>query len=409
MKKILHIRLNVDEDFSPKAKFVFDNIIKVLGLEAKYYTRDTLEDIDIYYGVKTYDNYPVKIHRDIITSLNFHKKTVYKKEEINFVRYKNDYIPFLFSQKGNIYQASDNSVYIRKDLISSAFYLSSGWEEYIGTKENDKLSVQERFYFLPLIEIYADIIKTAMMQTTLRQIFVSKPKTQNYYNLSLIFNKDVSKSYQEKNHKEKYKEIQKIEHYRRKFIGNGKKYYYSVISNDETYSKLFKNVNKSNFNFEIYDIKNKDSKIPENLFAYNITNEHNLQKLYNSFSENNVSVAIVNYFSQLTGYKTLFSYPHRPFNFEKNKPYDFFIIPVALISGYLANNCKLENKFLNYELENFIKKQLKFGANIFLTFDIMEIYYKCSNNIKLFYKIKNCIKKLKKSGMKPITLDKIIY
>ncbi len=403
MKTTLNIRLNVDKDFTPKAKYIFDMILNVLGLKAKYYERDTLDDIHIYYGVKSEENYPVKIYRDILTSLEFHRKKIYNNENLDFVRYKEDYIPFLFSERGDIFNVSESSIVINKDIISSAFYLSTDWEEFIGVKEENKLAVAENFAFLPLLEIYADILKTAIMQTVLKQVIVIKPNTDNlFYSLMLIFNK--FKSVGQKNSEKQFKEIQKLEHYKRKFFGSRKQNHISIIANDETYLKVFKNVIRDSNEYSIFDNKKLDN-LSEKGFFYNSSERNNFQPFFFKLQEKGVRKAICYYYNSVIGYKNFYSHPFKPFDFKNNKPFDFYIIPIVMFSSYFIKNCALENKFLKYEMERIFKISFKYNANIFIGFDILDFYYNCSNKLNLFSKLKRCIRRLKKSIYKPINLE----
>ncbi len=402
MQKILNIRLNIDKETIPKAKYIFDLMLKVLGLKAKYYTKDTLDDIHIYYGVKTTESFPVKIYRDIITSLEFHKRKVFPENSINFIRYKNDYIPFLFSPVGDIFEVSSSGIIIRKDLISSAFYLLTDWEEYIGVSEREKIAVRQDFTHLPLLEIYADILKSAMLQTVIKQLMVLNPKNEKFYHLSLIFNKEHS--LQKTDTKTRFKEIQKIEHYQRKFFRNRKQNHFSIISNDETYAKLFKNVVRGYNNFIINDVQNSNF-TTENIYLYNFSENFNYQDLYLKLQKSGAKLVIGYYFSQKIGYRNLFSFPYSPFDFTNNKPFSFTVIPIAMLSKFFIDFCDKHRKFSEFEVERFFKYAIKYGANIFIGFDILEFYYKCPEKINLFIKLRKCVRKLRKSYMKPLSLE----
>ena len=409
MQKTLNIRLNIDEETIPKAKYIFDLMLKVLGLKAKYYTKDTLDDIHIYYGVKTTESFPIKIYRDITTSLEFHKENVFPEKKINFIKYKNDYIPFLFSPVGDIFDISSSGIIIKKDLISSAFYLVTGWEEYIGVSEENKIAVRQGFTYLPLIEIYADILKSAMLKTVIKQVIIFNSKIETFYHLSLIFNKEYS--YKKTDTRARFKELQKIEHYQRKIFRNKKQNHFSIISNDDTYLKLFKNVVRGFNNYKIYDVQ-KENVFDQNIYCYNFPDKFDYQDFYSILQKNGVKLALCYHFTDKIGYRNLFSFPFPPFDFINNKPFSFTIIPITILSKFFLYYCNKPRKFVEFEVERFFKYAMKYKSNIFIGFDILEFYYNCPKRIKLFMRLRKCIRKLRKSDMKPVTLEileKIIF
>lgn len=86
-------------------------------------------------------------------------------------------LPFFFDfhpEKPLLELRPDNRVHINADLISAAFYLLSGWQEYF-SNERDRhgrfpfsASVQHRYNFVavPVVNYYFDILKTAVEHVT---------------------------------------------------------------------------------------------------------------------------------------------------------------------------------------------------------------------------------------------------
>lgn len=81
-------------------------------------------------------------------------------------------VPFFFDTEleKQLISCAENKVFISADIISAAFYLLSGWQEYFST-ERDRhgrfpyaASVQKHYDFvtLPVVNYYFDILKTAV-------------------------------------------------------------------------------------------------------------------------------------------------------------------------------------------------------------------------------------------------------
>lgn len=403
---ILNIRLNVDAEFIPKAKYIFDIFAKILGFTPIYFTADTLEDIHIYYGTRVFDNYPVKIYRHIGTSLAFHRKAVVK--DVNFVKFKGDYIPFLFSEDADIFDLTSDSINIRKDIIASAFYLFSGWEEYLKIPEDDKLAVKFKFTDILLIESYTQILRTAMMQTVLKNIFAQNDTKDSYFNVSVVFDKNASQSSKKKDGN--YAEIQEIERYKKKFFKNRELNYFSLLSNDETYQNLFKDIVEKEKKFTVHNVKdifNSNLSSPAVFLIKNSDDFIDYQNLYSTLSKQKTLYVISYYFDKNIGYRSLFSRPYQPFDFEKNQPFDLFEIPAVMLSSYITANCKMPDKLIKYNIRHFLDTTIKAQRNIFICLNILDFYYTCPKKMNIFLFIRKCFRKLKKSGMIPLKIEEI--
>ncbi len=91
----------------------------------------------------------------------------YPQFKVRFNEYKGEKIPFFFSEPGDIYNVGVNSAEIGKDIIASAFYLLSCWQEHInlGNSNPDirfdyKQSMQYKWDFTetPVVDAYCDIL-----------------------------------------------------------------------------------------------------------------------------------------------------------------------------------------------------------------------------------------------------------
>jgi hypothetical protein len=168
MDKTVHVFLKVDEKFEPKAKYVFRTMLTILGYKVRFFNKTTSEDIHIYYGLRTSELFPIRIYRGLETALFFNKKELYPEKNFNSVYYHGEYIPFLFSQMGEIFTSNGNSIQIRKDIIASAFYFLSCWHNFVQDKNHIqydyKTSLPYRFHFahIPVVERYCDILAEAL-------------------------------------------------------------------------------------------------------------------------------------------------------------------------------------------------------------------------------------------------------
>ncbi len=60
--------------FEPKAKYVFRTLFSILGYKVRFFNKTTSEDIHVYYGLRTSEQFPVRIYRGVETALFFQQK-----------------------------------------------------------------------------------------------------------------------------------------------------------------------------------------------------------------------------------------------------------------------------------------------------------------------------------------------
>ena len=71
-----------------------------MGVKARFFSGLTSEEIHIYYGVRTEDDYPIHIYHNPEAVDFFSRKELYSPQKINLIKYQDEYMPVLFSQKG---------------------------------------------------------------------------------------------------------------------------------------------------------------------------------------------------------------------------------------------------------------------------------------------------------------------
>lgn len=163
----INILLNLPACYLPKAEFVFRTFCLTLRLNPKFYYGQHSEGIHIYYGLPNHHTYPVKIYFAETTAEFYEQRELYPLEKVNFIKYINEYIPFLFSQDGCIFSLYDDFCVIRKDIIASGFYFLTCWHEFIMSTKglprgrvDYKQSLQYRWDFteIPVVDVYCQIL-----------------------------------------------------------------------------------------------------------------------------------------------------------------------------------------------------------------------------------------------------------
>ena len=177
----ISILLKVDKSYIPKAEYVFRTFGKILGLQPNFYYDYTLEDIHVYYGPPVEDRRPIEIYYNEQAAKFFSKKNKFNSD-LHFLNYRNENIPFLFSEPGQLFLYTAKSLEIKKDIIASAFFFLSCWQEYtqevsLGTGQTGSekqlkqknetkksLSLQRLWNFedIPVVDRYCDIFQKAL-------------------------------------------------------------------------------------------------------------------------------------------------------------------------------------------------------------------------------------------------------
>ncbi len=167
----INILLNVDREYIPKAEFVLRTYCYILRLNPKFNYGSHYEGTHLYYGKSTTNVYPIKVHFDPATSEFYEKRELYPLEDVNFFKYKNEYIPFLFSQPGQIFSLANDHCFLRKDIVASGFYFLTCWHEYIMSimgirkgRVDYEESLQYRWSFteIPVVDVYCQILLYGM-------------------------------------------------------------------------------------------------------------------------------------------------------------------------------------------------------------------------------------------------------
>jgi hypothetical protein len=169
--------------------------------------------------METKNSYPLKIYHNPEAVTFYEKDDVFPVSRLRFNKYKDNYIPFLFSKPGEIYSASEKHAVIRKDIISSGFYFLSCWHERVLM---DKAEIDNRFdYFrslqyqggfveLPVVDVYADILRGII------EIILPEFSRENQWG-------EHSKFFMTVSHDIDYWNYWTIEHYRHTFKYNFKR------------------------------------------------------------------------------------------------------------------------------------------------------------------------------------------
>ena len=130
-------------------------------------------DIKIQYGKQ--QDAQVSIVKNIDDSFWNNKKDI-DADKIVWKVWKNVRIPFLFNNgdKEDVLTKKDNLVIVNYDIVASAFYFLSGWNEYISADKDDfgrvtyestlihKLKIEG----IPVVNYYFDILSDAISQIT---------------------------------------------------------------------------------------------------------------------------------------------------------------------------------------------------------------------------------------------------
>ncbi len=209
-----NILINVPQPYLPKAEFVLRTYCYILRLNPKFFYGSHSEGIHLYYGPYSNFNYPLRIYFDPATAEFFEQRELYPLDKVNFRKYRQEAIPFLFSLSGELYTFFEDFCVIRKDIIASGFYFLSCWHEYVASRQGQgtgrvdfRESLQYRWDFteLPVVDVYCRILYRTLkllMPEFVRDIHWSEKKA---FSMSLSHDVDywhywtqeqIRKSYQ---------------------------------------------------------------------------------------------------------------------------------------------------------------------------------------------------------------------
>ena len=189
--------IDVDPSYRKKTEYTFRTLCRIIGLKPVFYTPndscDNSSIVDIFYSAKCPDNFPVWIyHNPEVVSFYKGKKSF---EELFFSYYQGVRLPFLFSQYSEIVVLSNYQSAIYQDLISSAFYFLSGWQEYsreLGRGERfnylDSLQSKGDFCEIPIVDYYAIIMRDCLQRNSLKKSL--KPEEPAHFSVALTHDLD---------------------------------------------------------------------------------------------------------------------------------------------------------------------------------------------------------------------------
>ncbi|MDD3050279.1 MAG: hypothetical protein PHR06_03965 [Candidatus Cloacimonetes bacterium] len=170
-KLIINVLLNIDKSFIPQAEYAFRTYFKILRLQPRFFYEFCQEEIHIYYGLKRETESKIQIYCDQSTFNFFKEKKQYEEKNVIMSLFGGEYIPFLFSQQGDIFTHNKNRVKIRKDIVASAFYFLSCWQEFTSKKP---ITVEQRYDYheslqyllnftdIPVVDRYCQIFRVAL-------------------------------------------------------------------------------------------------------------------------------------------------------------------------------------------------------------------------------------------------------
>ncbi len=177
-ENLLRVLINVDQTFIPKAEYVIRTFCKILNLQPKIYYTYSSAKIDLYYGRHSDTEASVKIYHSDETTAFFTERKHPDHLRYSMQFFHNEYIPFLFSLPGEIFHITTKTTFIRKDIVASAFYFLSCYQEYF-----EKLDGQNRYDYkksfqfknnlteTPVVDYYINILR--------KSIEITKPSMTN--------------------------------------------------------------------------------------------------------------------------------------------------------------------------------------------------------------------------------------
>lgn len=169
----INILLNLPQRYLPKAEFVLRTYCYILRLNPTFVYGSHFEAAHLYYGPLPDREYPIRVHFDPDSAEFFEKQELYPLEKVNFCKFRENHVPFLFSKGGSIFSFTADSCIFRKDIIASGFYFLTCWHEYVFSERglprgrvDYKESLQYRWDFTetPVVDIYCQILRYTLQK-----------------------------------------------------------------------------------------------------------------------------------------------------------------------------------------------------------------------------------------------------
>jgi len=420
--KFINIYINVDNSFEKKAKYVFSNMFKIIGVKPQFFTRITKDTIHIYYGKKTKDEYPIHIYHDPSVSNFFTENQQYSVNNVNLVKYKKEYIPFLFSKKGEIFHYTANSIRTRKDIVASAFYFLTCWQEYVSDTEispsspyDFKSSIQYKFNFAEMApvdrycELFEDILVRSFREFSRRNIWpegkkfaVSLSHNIEYWNFWTeeqlkkrrnvnSDNRSIKNFIRSLKHKidknlfyDPVKLIKKIIR-KEKLLRTASTFFIltktdfpderrNYFADEQHFQQLVKLLKDASVN--LYGSKEAGFQyhyLPTEMDKLSGFSSHgfrvrylnlNYQNLFSALEKGKVKYDSSMGFDEHVGYRAGISYPFQPYNLKEDRPFNLLEIPVIALDSSLMNQNKNDNKRAEAKINRLVKISKEHNSHI---------------------------------------------
>jgi len=399
--KTINILLEIEKTFIPKAEYVFRTFCSILGLKPRFYYEFCPEEIHVYYGTEREPQALITIYCHPETAQFFKERKVYEEAKVHLNLIQSDYIPFLFSQPGEITAPGKERAYIKKDIIASAFYFLSCWQEYgesNSVTENYRYNYTQSLQYLlnfadiPVVDRYCEIFRQALEIAFSTKIYCEIWPSGKKFALSLSHDIDYYGYGELRYHKPMiiYKKGRKTD-------GSSKIYkrikymfrwaFKSFYSAEKEFAKLVKNEKKKSANATYFLLSKRDDPDDRKNYLYRDRSSSQLKKIllesqvglhgsettafnaekliqekenyqkyfpepqgfrahflffeYQQFFRN-LENAGLKYDTSLgyrehTGYRAGISYPFFPFNNDDNRPFNVLEIPFTVMDVTLIS------------------------------------------------------------------------
>jgi hypothetical protein len=435
------ILLNVDKSYIPKAEYVFRTFCNILGLQPNFLYEYTLEDVHVYYGPPVEDKRPVEILYKEEAARMFNKNNSYN-DEFHFLNYRNENIPFLFSERGQLFLYTNKSLEIRRDIISSAFFFLSCWQEYTEKEngKNDKTGLEQtiqrewNFENIPIVDRYCDIFQKGLeMMLPGFQKPVKWPDNRDFavsvsHLISNSGSSGKSKGVKAKDDQDTPKQII-LQNKIRKLISP--KHFSSQLKKEARYiasSEFFlpllspqqETLSKKNIEQHISLIRSQEKdktiglhsdrhepaeRIKEafTLYAeqgfivkgyYFLSLRNHYHRLVAELEKADIKYDISITYSDTLGYRAGTSYPYYPFNLVDNRPFTVLEIP-QVINNSMLDKYPYAKRFLNNHIRYLIDDSLLFKNHLGIVWYHSLIFDRYSLNFSFYLRLLKILSKRK--------------